>query len=191
MGTQTEQPGGAQTEQPGASPQEQGKTKGKSAGKAHTVEGCIVKEESDYFLVPKSGSPVMLQAGGGESPSGHEGHHVKVKGAEQPMSAAGGAGATGGAAGTASSTSGGETGSQAGQAGAMGSQTGQAGAGGAAGGGQLHQNASKMIVADQITMVSENCPANWNSKYSGAGKTGPGGSSGSQGGSTQTPPPMF
>lgn len=140
---------------------------GASKQKERSVEGCIAKEESDYFLVPHHGNPILLQSSGSENPSSHVGHRVKVRGNETAASSAGsGAGTTGGSAGAAESNpsagmskpeSSGSVSSQAGSAGAS------SGGSASSSGGQLHQMAKREITVDKIDMVSESCPANWNS----------------------------
>ncbi len=144
----------------------QGENSSKSAGKTRTVEGCIAQEQTDYFLIPKNGNPILLQASGSENPSGHVGHRVKVKGNEQAVSAGSGSGMSGGAAGTASSSAPSQQSGAESNPSAVGSQASQpSGAQSGAAGGELRQNADKEISVDKITMVSETCPADWNSKY--------------------------
>lgn len=148
-----------------------------SSGKAKTIEGCVVREESDYFLVPKRGTPVRISSTGAGDISGHVGHQVKAHGTES-MASSMGAG-TSGQAGTSGTVAGGETSgtsAQAGQetSGAVGTPTtppsGTAGAAGTtgtagSGTGALHSAANREIVVDRVDMVSETCPSNWNPTY--------------------------
>jgi hypothetical protein len=50
------------------------------------TEGCLMKEGTDYFLIPRSGNPIQLQAGG-QDLAAHEGHKVKVSGPASSLSA--------------------------------------------------------------------------------------------------------
>lgn len=148
-----------------------------SSGKAKTIEGCVVREETDYFLVPKRGNPVRISSTGTGDISSHVGHQVKAHGTES-MASNMGAG-TSGQAGTSGTVAGGETSgtsAQAGQetSGSVGTSTnppsgtaGTAGTTGAAGAGTgaLHSAANREIVVDRVDMVSETCPSNWNPTY--------------------------
>lgn len=51
-------------------------------GVAHTVEGCVMREATDFFLVPSSGSPIRLNGSTGVDLSTQEGHLVRVRGTE-------------------------------------------------------------------------------------------------------------
>ena len=97
-----------------------------------------MKEGSDYFLIPRSGNPIQLQAGG-QDLAAHEGHKVKVSGPESSLSA---------------STS---------EPGASGMpQTGAA----SGSGNDLHRLSEKEIMVSKIDHVAGSCPANWNPKVS-------------------------
>jgi hypothetical protein len=66
-----------------------------------TIEGCLFKEQSDFFLVPESGNPIKLQATAGENLDEHSGHKVKLSGNEIAVSAGAASTSTsGGVAGT-------------------------------------------------------------------------------------------
>lgn len=105
-------------------------------GKEHarTMTGCIVKEETDYFLVPKNGNGrrVQLQAGNTDL-SQHVNHEVKVHGTVENGNNASTVGTTGNEANTGTNTA----------------TTGKHGRGG-----------NRMMVVDRVDMVSETCPAN-------------------------------
>lgn len=51
-------------------------------GTTHSVEGCLVKEANDFFLVPSSGNPITLQGSAGQDLSAQEGHLVRIHGTE-------------------------------------------------------------------------------------------------------------
>lgn len=144
------------------------------SGPQRSVEGCsVVKEASDYFLIPRSGNPIELQVTTGEDLSAHEGHRVKIQGVESSM-AAGSAGETasagmGGTAGAAANMP--PSGSQsAGAAGAIKSQTGgteSSTSGAATGtGNDLHRLANRQMSVAKITHIAETCPVNWNPSVS-------------------------
>ncbi len=140
-------------------------------GQQSSIEGCLVKEQTDYFLVPKSGNPIELQASASEDLSKHEGHRVKVRGNESPISAGSSAstsGAAGGASGAAVGSSSGTNQTNPSSSGAIGSQAGssQAGAAGTASGtgNDLHKLASEQISVVEVQHVAASCPANWNPK---------------------------
>jgi hypothetical protein len=144
-----------------------------TTGHERSVEGCVVKEASDYFLIPHSGHPIELQATTGEDLSAHEGHRVKIQGMESSMAAGSAAGAgaagTGGAAGAAANMPAGAS-QSAGAAGSIKSQTSGAEAstsGAASGtGNDLHRLADRQMSVVKLTHVSETCPVNWNPSVS-------------------------
>jgi hypothetical protein len=51
----------------------------------HTIEGCIVRQETDYYIQPASGQPTKLS--GSQDLASHVGHHVVVHGSNQSTSA--------------------------------------------------------------------------------------------------------
>jgi hypothetical protein len=55
-----------------------GMSQSSSAG-SQTVEGCIVREETDYYIVPEQGSAQKLN-GNPSQLNQHVGHHVQVQG---------------------------------------------------------------------------------------------------------------
>ncbi len=138
-----------------------------TSGPERTVEGCLVKEGSDFFLIPARGNPIELQASAGENLSEHEGHKVKVRGVESSLSASGaGAGTTGGAAGAATTTT---TTTASGAQSSTHSVAQPAGsaASGNAGmttgtGDDLHRLASKQMTVGNLTHIATTCPVNWN-----------------------------
>ena len=150
--------------------QDQGKSSAKSGSDA--IEGCLMKEGSDYFLIPRSGNPIQLQVGG-QDLTAHEGHRVKVRGSESSASTSGaGTSQTGGTAGTAAGTSApsASSGSQS-SSGAVGQSTAGAGSqtSGSAGavsgsGNDLHRLSEKQIMVSKVDHVADSCPANWNPK---------------------------
>lgn len=54
-----------------------------NSGQQASVEGCIVRQQTDYFLQPENGSPIKLNST--EDLSKHVGHHVRVEGSENSM----------------------------------------------------------------------------------------------------------
>jgi hypothetical protein len=131
-------------------------------------DGCVVKEQADYFLVPRSGSPIKLQASAGEDLSSKVGQRVQVTGSESALSASAGtpgasasAGTSGGMAGTTSGATGAQTGTGAtGAIGAPSSGTG-AGTSGMATSSDLHSMANQQLDVNKISSVGS-CPQNWN-----------------------------
>lgn len=58
-----------------------------SAGMHHhanqqSLEGCIVKEETEYYLIPENGGN-RVHLNNSDNVAKHEGHHVRVYGQEQ------------------------------------------------------------------------------------------------------------
>jgi hypothetical protein len=50
-----------------------------SAGNAQTVEGCVIRRESAYYIQPATGDKTKLNSGGQDLDS-HVGHNVRVSG---------------------------------------------------------------------------------------------------------------
>jgi hypothetical protein len=143
---------------------------------AQTIDGCLVREQTDYFLIPQSGNPIKVQASAGEDLSEHAGHEVKVTGTESALNAGAmgsstamgsSAGTTGAAASTPSTGSQGQTSSSGG---AMSSPAGSTsssstGTGMASGtGNDMHRLADQQIIVVKLQHVAASCPANWNPK---------------------------
>jgi hypothetical protein len=105
-------------------------------GPEHSIEGCIAKESTDYFLVPRRGEPFQLQANESRDLGALEGHRVKVTGKEVPARAT-------------SQSANEEAGSVAAQ---QSSGTGN----------DLHRLANRQLVVDQVRSISQTCPVNWN-----------------------------
>ena len=59
----TEQQSGQQAGQQGSMGADQQSSSASSQASSKTVEGCIAREATDFFLVPKDGNPILLQAG--------------------------------------------------------------------------------------------------------------------------------
>lgn len=157
-------------------------TSSSSSENANATEGCVVREESDYFLVPQSGTPIRLS---GNQASQHLGERVKVKGNE---SVSGNMGpSNGGVSGNATGGGYGNTGNNTSMAGMPGSnaQTGTSGSIGSSSSsantrtntgsspmstsGNLHAAANHEIVVDRIDTVASSCPVHWNSSYNTSG----------------------
>lgn len=144
-----------------------------TSGPQRTIEGCVIKEAADYFLIPRSGKPIELQPTSGEDLSAHEGHRVKIQGMESSLNAstAAGTAGTGGTAGAAANMPPASSQAQgAAAAGSIKSQTGgmEANTGGAATGtgNDLHRLANRQMSVVKITHVAETCPVNWNPSVS-------------------------
>jgi hypothetical protein len=160
-------------------------TSSSSSENANATEGCVVREESDYFLVPQSGTPIRLS---GNQASQHLGERVKVKGNESVSGHMGPSNAaSGGVSGNATGGGYGNTGNNTSMAGMPGSnaQTGTSGSIGSSSSsantrtntgsspmstsGNLHAAANHEIVVDRIDTVASSCPAHWNSSYNTSG----------------------
>jgi hypothetical protein len=139
----------------GSSGQSSTSTNSAQQGKTKTVEGCIVREEQDYYIYPVSGQPQHISSTG-QDVSGHVGHHVKLQGTSVPASSPS-ASASGGTSGAASSAASNQP-SSSGTSGSMASNT----AGTSASGGQ------EFAVAE-VDMVSESCPSSIKQKAAAAG----------------------
>ncbi len=105
-------------------------------GPEHNVEGCVVSESGDFFLIPQRGEPFKLQANN-QNLSALEGHKVMVSGKELAGAAANQNSAAAPSAGNTQS-----------------SATGT--------GNDLHRLANRQFAADNIRSVAETCPVNWN-----------------------------
>ncbi len=105
-----------------------------ATGPEHHIEGCIVKESTDFFLIPQRGRPFKLQSN--QDLSANEGHRVSVSGKEMPLtSAANAAGNVGVAGNTAASTG---------------------------SGNDLHSLSDRQIIVDGVNSIANTCPVNWN-----------------------------
>lgn len=150
-----------------------------NAGKPASVEGCVVREETDYFLIPKSGNPIHLSGSGSNNPAPHEGHHVRVTGNETMASSGSGSsspsGSNGaGTSGMATSSNPSSEPSNESSSGAMGSNEGANGSGGtgttSGSGKDLRSAATQDMQVARIDMVSESCPSNWNTRWNNTGE---------------------
>ncbi len=145
-----------------------------ATGPTRNIEGCLIKEQSDFFLVPRSGHPIKLEPTSGENLSEHEGHKVRVSGTEMALSAspASTTAPTGGAAGAAASTS--TTNAATPGSNAIGSPAGtQEGAAGAATGtgNDLHSLATEQMNVTKLQHIASSCPVNWNPNVRTPGST--------------------
>ena len=137
-----------------------------TSGTEHAVEGCLVKEASDFFLIPAHGNPIELQASSGQDLSAHEGHKVKVSGVESSIAASNaGTSSTGGASGMATTTTTTATGAQS----STHSVTEPAGkapssdtAAASGTGNDFHRLATKQMTVSNLNHVADTCPVNWN-----------------------------
>ena len=121
-------------------------------GPALNVYGCIQREQSDFFLVPKSGGPIRLRLLSPEDLGTLVGHLVRVHGNDMNWAASG--------LPTASANMSSEASAQ--PVGAV---------EGSSPGGALHTAASSELEIDKVTVISANCPADWNSAYRNSGRS--------------------
>ncbi len=154
-------------------------TEQERGAKQKSIDGCVVRQGSDYYLVDKRGDLYRLNAT--EDLSAHVGHHVRVKGQKASSSAesqtgqqtqppdqtgtstSGQTGATGGVSGQTGTTPQTGTGAQ--------SQTGAVGgpAGSTQGmGGMSTANAIALTVSS-VQHISDTCPASIQSKITSMG----------------------
>ncbi len=123
-------------------------------GKEKTVEGCVVRAQTDYFIFPKNGQPEHISSSG-QDVSAHLGHHVKLHGTEQPSSSHTASGSTsGGTSGAAASNTPGTSGSSSGSTGNVGANTA-----GSVNESDTGATKNKEFVVERVDMVSESCPA--------------------------------
>ncbi len=147
------------------------------SGPQHTVEGCIIKEGADLFLVPARGNPIELQPASGQDLSAHVGHKVKVRGVETALSASNTTSTsnTGGTAGVATTTttttaSGAQSSTRSVGEPAGTASTGNVGAASGTG-NDLHQLASKQMTVANLDHLADTCPVNWNPRVSSKSPT--------------------
>jgi hypothetical protein len=140
-----------------------------SAGEK-TLEGCIVKEQTDYFIQPRDGDRERLT--GSQDLSSHVGHQVKVHGTEQSNTTANSTGNVGvsGTAGTSGSmasnsdrtaTSGSaKSETQNNAAGSIAGNAGSSNATGTASSSSANNNwTGKDFMVTKVDMMSDSCPA--------------------------------
>ena len=136
-----------------------------SASGEKTLEGCIVKEQADYFIQPMSGERERLT--GSQDFASHVGHEVTLHGNEQSSSAANASGsstttASNSTSGNADRTPTSGTSSAESQNNAAGSIAGNAGSSNATGSAAPSSNSTwtgKDFMVTKVDMVSESCPA--------------------------------
>ncbi len=132
--------------------------------KEKTIEGCVVRQETDYYIFPKNGQAERISSSG-QGVSEHLGHHVKLHGTEQPASNTSASSTTGGTSGTAGTSTSANTGANTGGAyGSVGANTGASNTAGTSGAAS-----NKEFIVDRVDMVSETCPANIQSKATSSG----------------------
>lgn len=119
-----------------------------TVGPEHNIEGCIAKEQSDFFLIPQRGEPFQLQAAASQDLAGQEGHKVMLSGKWLSASAQQSANANTNANANM-------------QSGAVAGQQQPAGTG-----NDLHQLSKRALVVDNIRSVADTCPVNWNPRVS-------------------------
>lgn len=102
-----------------------------------SMEGCIVRENTYYYLVPENGQRVRLDSSNSEV-SKNEGHHVRIQGHESN-----GNSGSGNNSNMSNSSSGSSNMSNGGNSGASGNE--------------------QEVAVDKLQTISETCPANGNS----------------------------
>ncbi len=105
-----------------------------ATGPEHHIEGCIVKESTDFFLIPQRGRPFKLQSN--QDLSANEGHRVSVSGKEMPSTSAANAAGNAGVAGNTAASTG--------------------------SGNDLHSLSDRQIIVDAVNSIANTCPVNWN-----------------------------
>jgi len=147
-----------------------------SASGEKTLEGCIVKEQTDYFIQPRTGDRERLT--GSADFSSHVGHDVTVHGNDQSASAStspsasGTAGTSGSMANGSDRTSTSGSASTESQNNAAGSIAGNSGSSNATGTGSSASSSNgssnnwsgKDFMVTKVDMVSASCPADIQSK---------------------------
>ena len=112
-----------------------------TTGPEHKIEGCIAKEQNDFFLIPQRGEPFRLQASANQDLGNDAGHRVTVSGKWL----------SGNSVHTATTDENTEHGTVAGQAS---SGTGN----------DLHRLSKRELVVDHVRSIADSCPVNWNPK---------------------------
>ncbi|HWR35608.1 MAG TPA: hypothetical protein VN622_07035 [Clostridia bacterium] len=135
-----------------------------ASGKEKSEEGCVIRQQSDYFLVSKKGNG-LVRLSGGQDLASHVGHHVKLHGTEQKGSGsmASSSATGGGTSGTAASSGAPGSAETTNPAGSTGSSTTMAGGtqtGSSTSGSSATGTAEKTMTVDRVDMISEACPAN-------------------------------
>jgi hypothetical protein len=109
-------------------------------GPEHKIEGCIAKEQTDFFLIPQRGEPFRLQAAANQDIAGQEGHRVMVSG--KWLNA------------TEAQAVNGNT-----QSGSVAEQP-------AGTGKDLHRLSRRELVVDNVRSIADTCPVSWNPRAS-------------------------
>jgi hypothetical protein len=125
---------------------------GTSTTSQSSLEGCIIRRETDYFLQPDTGQPVKLNSS--QDLSEHVGHHVRVQGNVKNGSNSASSASNSNVVGN-NSSSGGAYGSSSSGAGTNGS-TGKVENGSSAPSGGTQYEA---IDVSRVDTISETCPA--------------------------------
>lgn len=123
-----------------------------------TMEGCLVKENADYFIQPVSGDREKLNST--EDLSSKVNKQVRVEGTEQSSMASNASSSSPGASSSTSANSNAGTGSAETQNNSAGSIAGNAGSSNASGtGASASSSNAKEFQVTKIETVSESCPA--------------------------------
>jgi hypothetical protein len=126
-----------------------------AANGQQTIDGCIVKENTDYFIQPLLGDRRHLA--GSQDLSSNVGKHVRVQGTDESTTASAAASTNDRTATSGSASS--ET-----QNNAAGSIAGNAGSSNASGTGPAASSMDKDFLVTKVEKVSESCPADIQSK---------------------------
>ncbi len=120
---------------------------GTSTTSQSSLEGCVIKHETDYFLQPENGKPVKLNSS--QDLSQHLGHRVRVEGSVQNGLNSNATGTESNSAANSSSTSNGSYGSNSS------ASTGKVENGSSSPSGTDYQT----FEVTRVNMVSESCPS--------------------------------
>ncbi len=132
-----------------------------SAGAEKTLDGCIVKEQTDYFIQPASGDAERLI---GSDVSAHAGHHVKVHGSEAAGSGSSASNSSASSSERTATSGSASTEAQNNSAGSMAGNAGSSNASGNSGFASGDKWTGKNFSVTKVDMVSESCPADIQSK---------------------------
>jgi hypothetical protein len=126
---------------------------GTSASSSPSVEGCIVRQQTDYYLQPETGQPIKLNSSSRDLGE-HVGHRVRVTGS---MSQGQGASAAGSSSYGQSGTS-----SVSNSTGGNSSSTADRNSAGTQGAGTQSNSVNgptQEMLVSRVDMISETCPA--------------------------------
>jgi hypothetical protein len=135
-----------------------------AANGQQTIDGCIVKENTDYFIQPLLGDRRHLA--GSQDLSSNVGKHVRVQGTDESTTASDAASSPSSTSASSDRTATSGSASSETQNNAAGSIAGNAGSSNASGTGPAASSGSmgKDFLVTKVEKVSESCPADIQSK---------------------------